>query len=334
MTEMVSPLVSVCMITYNHEKYIAQAIESVLVQQTDFQYELVIGEDCSLDGTRAVVRVYGESYPDQIRLLLPEHNIGAMANFAATLKACRGQYIALLEGDDYWTDPAKLQKQVSFLKEHPDYAICFHNTLIKYENSDDLPHLREKKIWDTYSVKEVIRANSPPGHTSSAVFRNSALDDFPTWFFDSVSGDIPLFILVCSHGLAKYCNETMSVHRIHSGGISRQHLGINIDILWNRIRLYDSINRHFDLKYDYLIRPIASRYYVQIALIYKQQHNTKSFVGIMAKSMRRDLRTLIYLLENYESYRLIRNCVGKVKSTLKYHGIKYIRFVKNALNTR
>ena len=96
--------VSVCMITYNHERFIAQAIESVLMQETDFRVELVIGEDCSTDGTRAIVREFGERFPERIRLLLPEHNLGMMPNFVATLSACRGQYVALLEGDDYWTD--------------------------------------------------------------------------------------------------------------------------------------------------------------------------------------------------------------------------------------
>ena len=126
--------VSVAMITYNHERFIAQSIEGVLMQQTDFAVELVIGEDCSTDGTRAIVRRYGERHPERIRLLLPERNLGADANLAAVLKACRGQYVALLEGDDYWTDPTKLQKQVDFLEEHPDYVLCHHDAVIVDEN--------------------------------------------------------------------------------------------------------------------------------------------------------------------------------------------------------
>ena len=102
--------VSVAMITYNHERFIAQAIESVLMQQTDFAVELVIGEDCSTDKTRAIVCAYGERYPERIRLLLPERNQGMIPNFVATMNACQGQYIALLEGDDYWTDRIQAAK--------------------------------------------------------------------------------------------------------------------------------------------------------------------------------------------------------------------------------
>lgn len=108
--------VSVLMITYNHEKFIAQAIDSILMQQVNFDYEIVIGEDCSTDGTRAIVIQYQKEYPDKIRLLLPEENLGMHKNFVQTFRACQGEYIALLEGDDYWTSPRKLQKQVDFFR--------------------------------------------------------------------------------------------------------------------------------------------------------------------------------------------------------------------------
>lgn len=110
------PLVSVWMITYNHEKFIAQAIDSVIMQKTNFDYEIVIGEDCSTDRTREIVLEYKAKHPDKFKLLLQEKNVGMMQNFIVTLKTCNGKYIALLEGDDYWTDPLKLQKQVDFLQ--------------------------------------------------------------------------------------------------------------------------------------------------------------------------------------------------------------------------
>ena len=105
--------VSVCMITYNHERFIAQAVESALMQETDFDYEIVIGEDCSTDGTRQVLLDLHDRHPDRIRLLLREKNIGASHNFVGTLEACRGEYVAFLDGDDYWTCPNKLQKQAN-----------------------------------------------------------------------------------------------------------------------------------------------------------------------------------------------------------------------------
>ncbi|HPD39860.1 MAG TPA: glycosyltransferase, partial [Mesotoga infera] len=119
------PLVSVFMITYNHEKYIAQAIESALMQKTDFNYEIVIGEDCSTDRTREIVVDYANRYPEIIKPILHENNVGAKANSESVRKACIGKYVAILEGDDYWIDPLKLQKQVDFLESHPHFSVCF-----------------------------------------------------------------------------------------------------------------------------------------------------------------------------------------------------------------
>jgi len=117
------PVVSVYMITYNHESYIAQAIEGIMMQQTDFPIELVIGEDCSTDRTREICLEYQDKYPEIIRLLLPEKNIGIYKNSKSTFIECKGKYIAICEGDDYWTDPLKLQKQVYFLETRPDFAL-------------------------------------------------------------------------------------------------------------------------------------------------------------------------------------------------------------------
>src|ERR1700739_2391661 len=113
------PLISVCMITYNHEKYIAQAIESVLAQKTNFPVELVIGDDYSTDSTRKICLDYKKKHPDILKLRFPDKNMGMMPNFIANLKECDSRYIALLEGDDYWTDPYKLQKQFDFLEANP-----------------------------------------------------------------------------------------------------------------------------------------------------------------------------------------------------------------------
>lgn len=119
-------MVSVCMIAYNHEKYIAQAIEGVMMQQASFPFKLVIGEDCSTDNTRKICKAYKAKYPDKIQLLLPDSNLGMTHNFISTLQACTGKYIAICEGDDYWTDSYKLQMQFDFLETHENYSVCFH----------------------------------------------------------------------------------------------------------------------------------------------------------------------------------------------------------------
>src|SRR5206468_1692068 len=117
-----SMLASVLMITYNHEAFISQAIESVLSQETDFDFELVIGEDCSPDATRRIVQSYERSYPHRVRPLYHERNVGMGNNLLQSYQACSGDYIAVLEGDDYWSDRRKLQKQVNFMENHPSHA--------------------------------------------------------------------------------------------------------------------------------------------------------------------------------------------------------------------
>jgi glycosyltransferase involved in cell wall biosynthesis len=212
--------VSVAMITYNHEAFITQAIESVLMQQTDFEVELVIGEDCSIDGTCAIVCEYADRYPGRIRLLLPERNQGAQANGLATLNACRGQYIALLEGDDYWTDATKLQKQVDYLENHPDYSACFHPAVcLNQINGANTGHIfRPRIIQPSYSTDDLLRGGNL-GPTASLVFRKNFLPQLPEWFQQCPTGHFPLYVLLSLKGPIGFIDETMSLHRLHRGGM-------------------------------------------------------------------------------------------------------------------
>jgi glycosyltransferase involved in cell wall biosynthesis len=132
------PLVSVWMITYNHEKYIAQALDSVLMQKTSCCYEIVIGEDCSTDDTRAILKTYESNYPHIIKPVYYKENVGAFRNaYEFTLPLCKGKYIACLEGDDYWIDPYKLQKQVDFLEANSDYGMV-HTGVNVVDNENQL----------------------------------------------------------------------------------------------------------------------------------------------------------------------------------------------------
>ena len=121
-----TPLVTVLVTTYNQEKYIAQALDSVLAQKTDFPFEIYVSEDCGTDGTRTILQDYARSYPDMIRLNLRDKNVGISRNWYEGLCAARGEYVCTLEGDDWWLDDCKLQKQMNFLREHPDYAAVSH----------------------------------------------------------------------------------------------------------------------------------------------------------------------------------------------------------------
>lgn len=251
--------VSVAMITYNHERFISQAIESVLMQQTDFAVELVIGEDCSTDGTRAIVCEYAERHPSRVRLLLPEHNLGMMPNFIATLGACRGQYIALLEGDDYWTEPLKLQKQVDFLESHPECVICFHDVQILYEDASR-PSVRfsppEQK--QLYVLEDVLK--STVTQTASLVFRNGLMASLPDWFHRAPLGDWALNVLLAEHGKIGYLSEVMSVWRNHGGSV---WVGIpECKQLRQKLQMYELFDAHFERRYAATLEPpIAACHY-------------------------------------------------------------------------
>ena len=132
------PLVSVCMITYGHEKYVRQSIESILMQKTDFDFELIISNDCSPDNTDQVIKdmINHHKRSKLIKYVNQEENLGMYDNFMFTINSAKSKYIAFCEGDDYWTDPMKLQKQVDFLESHPEFEVCFTNINIINDQGD------------------------------------------------------------------------------------------------------------------------------------------------------------------------------------------------------
>jgi glycosyltransferase involved in cell wall biosynthesis len=213
--------VSVAMITYNHEQFIAQAIESVLMQETAFVVELVIGEDCSTDGTRRIVQAYAAKYPNVIRALLPEKNLGMARNYQAVWQACGGKYIAWLEGDDYWRTPQKLQKQVALMEANPHYSMCGTKTQFVTTSSDgaeeDAGVLEPAVLKPEYDLADFLTGY--PMHTTSVLMRRG-LVKFPDWLNGLVMlRDTCVFALYAEKGPAGYLSEVVSCWRIHAGGI-------------------------------------------------------------------------------------------------------------------
>ena len=208
--------VSVLIITYNHEKYIAQAIESVLMQKTDFRYELIIGEDCSTDGTGEIVREYGRKRPEIVHAPLRERNIGARRNFRRIFAAARGKYIALLEGDDYWTSPQKLQAQADLLDAHPETSLCGHRSVWHYENGAQPDRVPSEIPGGFYELADILERNL--FHTGSAMFRR-VIDAVPDWHAPLYMGDLPLFVTLAQYGNICLLPESMGVYRLHGGGV-------------------------------------------------------------------------------------------------------------------
>ena len=214
-----TPKVSVVMITYNHEAYIEQAIQSILAQNCDFDVELIISNDKSTDETDAVIKrlIDNTNIPQHISITYHYHqqNKGMMDNFIWTLNQASGKYIALCEGDDYWTDPLKLQKQLDFLEGNADFSIC--GSLAKRIH-EDLP-LQDDMEGEAgvFVQKDLGERNFIP--TCSALIKTEYVANLPSWFIDCPIGDWPLFLLCANHGKIKMFNEQMVVRRIHQGGV-------------------------------------------------------------------------------------------------------------------
>jgi len=262
--------VSVAMVTYNHEPFIAQAIESVLMQQTEFGVELLIGEDCSTDGTREIVAEYAGRHPERIRPLWHEHNVGAQANSIAVLNACRGQYIAALEGDDYWTGPLKLQKQVDFLEAHPECSMCFHNVEVIYEDQSREPRnycpSDQKEIS---GLEDILKWNFIP--TCSVMCRRGVVCELPDWYHELAIGDWPLHILNAQYGDIGYIESVMGVHRVHRGGIwsSSSHVQRGKAAL----QMYYHLRSYLGARYQKSIKMGMAKAYLGLAAAYADEEN-------------------------------------------------------------
>jgi glycosyltransferase involved in cell wall biosynthesis len=235
---MSQPKVSICCITYNHEAFIAQTVDSFLMQQTDFEVEIIIGEDCSKDGTRQILLDYQARYPDKIRLLLHDANIGMIPNFYQTLSAATGEYIAICEGDDYWTDPGKLQAQVALMDRHPEYSFCFHR-VARRKNDEFVDYLpagledKEQNIhdlirdWDIVICTMLLRRHMLPGKEL---------------MMSSQAGDQSLCYGLAAQGNYYFMGtECMADYRYHPGGITN-----NPDISWSfeRMKTFQALSRY------------------------------------------------------------------------------------------
>jgi len=205
------------MVTYNHEPYLAQAIESVLMQKTDFPVELVIGEDCSQDGTRMIVEKYAALYPHIIVARLAENNLGVQKNLQGVLQLCRGEYLAWLDGDDYWTDPQKLAIQVAAMESEPDCALCCHNVEVEEIGRAARPYwISPPPKYITYS--DFLRLNTIPS-LSVMIRRKWLIHEFPDWFFTYRCTDWDVIAYALRHGNARCLDRTMAVYRINPAGV-------------------------------------------------------------------------------------------------------------------
>lgn len=292
---------SVSLITYNQKSFISQTIDSILQQKVDFNYEIIIGDDCSTDGTRETLLEYQKNYPSLIKLILhPQKNAGipGKINFISTIDAAKGKYIALLDGDDYWTDPLKLQKQVDFLEANSDFAICFHRVKIDYEGEscEILSNENQKEVleFEDLALTNYIR-------TPSCVFRNGLFEKFPDWFYQSPVGDWVLHLLNAQHGKTKFLEDVMAVYRMHNNGVWSMKDPIETSVKW--IGVVENCRQYFYPKASNIFMQNIANQYGNMSFHYFERGDFKNFRSCYWHYLKEvknvDIRTTLTLTLRY-----------------------------------
>lgn len=209
-------LISVCCITYNQEKYIDDCINSILEQELPYEYEIIIGDDCSSDSTREKLKEWLCKYPDKITVIYNEKNLGPNGNILSVFKQASGKYIAFCEGDDYWIDKSKLLKQYNALKENPDADFCFHSAYMEKHNRRTKSFSFGDKVKKFYT-KDVLQVVGQFAPTASYMFKRNINSKLPAWFPECCVGDLFLELYAMKNG-GIYLPEPMSVYRVNTVG--------------------------------------------------------------------------------------------------------------------
>jgi glycosyltransferase involved in cell wall biosynthesis/SAM-dependent methyltransferase len=235
------PMVSILCITYNHESFISKTLESLIIQQTNFSFEIVIGEDCSTDDTLKILKNWAVKYPDIIKLLSGEPNLGVQSNWVRTYEACTGRYVAICEGDDRWTDPLKLQKQFDYMEANPNCALTFGNAQAHKDKLIEYNYIGGAKI----DLSPELLQYAPPINTLTVMFRN-ILGKMPPEIYATGALDMFIWSLLGHHGYGHYMPEILpSIYNQHAGGIHSLTGTVN----QHRLRM-----RTFFAAYHYYIR--------------------------------------------------------------------------------
>lgn len=269
--------VSVATVTYNHEAYIAQTIESVLMQEGDFDIELIIGEDCSTDRTLEIVRSYESKYPSIIRVIASPVNLGGQRNIAQALDACTGKYVAILDGDDYWISPQKLATQVKYMEENPGCAVCSHNTQVVYDDGRPTLYLSMAHQPGRSELADILRLNFIASCT--VMYRWGLVTELPPWWDDVRIGDLVLHALHARYGWIGYIDEVLSAYRMHAGGSwSIKRPGEQSDAMVEVLCLLDE---HFEREYHGVIQQavFATKYWTASTLMNAgQNHEARQYM--------------------------------------------------------
>lgn len=260
-------LVSISCLTYNHAPYIKDCLNGFLIQKTNFKYEVLIHDDASNDGTKEIIEEYQLKYPDIFFPIFQTENQFSKGHKGFNQKynypRARGKYIALCEGDDYWTDPLKLQKQVDFLEKNLDCSLCFHaSRSIRDNNIENFIIHKPKDIPNDkkFDVKDVILGGGGFMATNSMVFHSKYILDLPDWVDRAPVGDLPLMLILSSKGRIGLINEVMSVYRVMSSSTSWSVKMKNYSVKkyhhYSTLKMWTNFDKWSYFKYHSLINKI------------------------------------------------------------------------------
>lgn len=254
------PLVSIQCLVYNHEPYLRQCLDGFVMQQTDFKFEAIVHDDASTDRSADIIREYAEKYPDIIKPILQKVNQYSKGRGTVTRiinSACNGKYIAVCEGDDYWIDPLKLQKQVDFMEAHPDYSMCFSDAEVLFEGAASRQTLEHFYKLETREYTGIEILNNWTVPTASVLYRNPYFGgEFQPMDTRFIYGDIALFLWVASKGKVWCIDEKMVTYRRNERSVSLIKVPIE-----KKIDHYTALNEHFGSMYNKVIRKLKMKTY-------------------------------------------------------------------------
>lgn len=277
---------SVLITTYNHEAYIAQALDSILMQQTDFDFDIVLVDDCSTDRTREIVAGYQARHPERFRLIMPDQSADdqGLRLFFDALQSVQSDYIAMLDGDDFWTSPHKLQKQVAFLDAHPSCSMCFHNVRCFYEDGSQPEYDYTVAGYRQFSgLADMVRQNVVAG--CSPVLRRTAIARMPGWMYGEDWADWTIYLLCAQHGPVGYLDETLGAYRIHRRGMWSGHDEVRrFEMV---LDFYTRLDRYTQGAHSRTIRAARAWIYHRIALAYELDGKIEEAKASIRQSYRR-----------------------------------------------
>lgn len=272
--------ISACIICYNQEQFINETIDSALKQQIDHQYEVIVGDDVSTDSTSKLIEIAQRNHEIIVRTK-SDRNLGMHGNWARCIKACTGDYIALCEGDDFWNDPLKLQKQVDLLEANPTAAACFSNAYVVDENGNATDHQYVSRNFDMLEATDFFHLNINPIPTCTLVFRKSFFDGFPQEYYNSPFADWILHTLLIQKGPYVYLPEPTSSYRKHEHGVWS---GIKAEKqLLNKLKALTIIKTLVADQYKSAVRKAIIKQLDDMLYFYRKEKNRLKYFTTWAK---------------------------------------------------